>query len=264
MIGIGNFGYVLSGGGKPRVTLLDFPLAKGIIELTAQINTNSPPITIPKDTILKVRDSFGDIYTLINVFFGKYGTNANQISDTQIVLDAFNENFIIERVSHTGPDGIWNKRTILFKNIFPVNYNILQDIESPTIPIGYKNTLKSETNQVVTIVAGLNVNLITKTDSLLNGPGEEKIIQKIDANKWILTGGAPVPEGDIFYGVDGAINGVNKIFTVTKPFMTNKSKVYLNGVRQFLGLGADYTELGNATIEFTSAPVTNDRIIVEV
>lgn len=71
------------------------------------------------------------------------------------------------------------------------------------------------------------------------------------------------PQGEVSYAPSGAINGVNKFFSVTFTFSTGKSKVYLNGIRQRLGVGFDYTELDGSTIEFTTAPLAGDHIIIE-
>jgi len=63
------------------------------------------------------------------------------------------------------------------------------------------------------------------------------------------------------YGLSGSINGVNTIFTTSQDFIALSAHVYLNGVRQFRG--EDYTEQGNGTISFTTAPFTNDKIIAD-
>ena len=63
------------------------------------------------------------------------------------------------------------------------------------------------------------------------------------------------------YGLTGAVNGTNKLFLTSHEFIALTPHVYLNGVRQFRG--EDYTEQGDYQILFTTAPYTNDKIIVD-
>ena len=58
----------------------------------------------------------------------------------------------------------------------------------------------------------------------------------------------------------GDIDGINTIFTVSSDIEPPTSRVYLNGVRQFLS--TEYTVLGN-TITFVIAPEVDDIIIVD-
>lgn len=61
----------------------------------------------------------------------------------------------------------------------------------------------------------------------------------------------------------GAINGINKIFTLPKaPNPALSLKVILNGARQQAG-GGDFT-LDNRTITFVTAPPTNSTLICDL
>lgn len=63
------------------------------------------------------------------------------------------------------------------------------------------------------------------------------------------------------YGLTGAVDGTNQLFTTSHDYIALTPKVYLNGVRQFRG--EDYAEQGNNQILFTTAPYINDQIIVD-
>lgn len=59
----------------------------------------------------------------------------------------------------------------------------------------------------------------------------------------------------------GTIDGSNTVYTTSVAYEATKIKVYLNGVRQKVGV--DYTETNSTTITFTVAPLTNDVIIID-
>ena len=61
----------------------------------------------------------------------------------------------------------------------------------------------------------------------------------------------------------GLVNGTNKVFTTLTPFTTGKTMLYLNGMRQKLGAGKDYTETGASEITFISTPQTGDELIID-
>jgi hypothetical protein len=68
----------------------------------------------------------------------------------------------------------------------------------------------------------------------------------------------------IFNGtVTGAINGVNTVFTTASNFTAGKTRLYLNGLRQKLGVGDDYTETAPNQITFTNPPQVGDTIIID-
>lgn len=59
----------------------------------------------------------------------------------------------------------------------------------------------------------------------------------------------------------GAINGTNKNFATASNFLAGTLAVYLNGVRQKLGL--DFTAGINNTFQMTDAPITGDILTVD-
>lgn len=59
----------------------------------------------------------------------------------------------------------------------------------------------------------------------------------------------------------GTINGTNTTFTLANTPITGMEEVFLNGVLQDVGGTNDYT-ISAATITFTSAPITGDKIRV--
>ena len=61
------------------------------------------------------------------------------------------------------------------------------------------------------------------------------------------------------FGLTGVIDGANSGFTTSNSFITGTTKIYVNGLRQFLG--TDYTELSGNTITFTTPPEIGDLII---
>jgi hypothetical protein len=63
------------------------------------------------------------------------------------------------------------------------------------------------------------------------------------------------------YGLTGTIDEVNRFFSTSHEYLPGTLKLYLNGVRQFLG--QDYTEEGSGVICFLTAPFTGDKIIAD-
>jgi hypothetical protein len=59
----------------------------------------------------------------------------------------------------------------------------------------------------------------------------------------------------------GAINGSNKIFTLTNTYLAGLLGVYLNGLRQ--RPTGDYTETGSQSFQFVNAPLSGDSISVD-
>lgn len=59
----------------------------------------------------------------------------------------------------------------------------------------------------------------------------------------------------------GAKDEVNRVFRVAQKFKPGSTKVYRNGVRQYVG--DDYVEVGNQDIEFVEAPSAEERIIID-
>ena len=56
-------------------------------------------------------------------------------------------------------------------------------------------------------------------------------------------------------------NGANTTFTLSSTPITNSVQVFLNGLLQQEGSGKDYTLTGT-TVEFTTAPLTNDILLI--
>ena len=91
----------------------------------------------------------------------------------------------------------------------------------------------------------------------------------IEVNQWNDLSDVPEsfpPDASYFktdYGLIGAHDGINTVFQTTEPFVAGSTRVYLNGVRQFKGLTADYQELTDTTIGLSSAPEADDRLIID-
>ncbi len=60
----------------------------------------------------------------------------------------------------------------------------------------------------------------------------------------------------------GTLNGTNTNFTLASAPASGTEKVYLNGLRQNVGSGNDYT-ISTNTITFATAPVSTDVILVD-
>ena len=61
----------------------------------------------------------------------------------------------------------------------------------------------------------------------------------------------------------GSRNSVNKVFTLTTNFVSNTTRVYVNGIRYSPGASNDYVETGTNQITFTNAPDFGDLIVVD-
>ena len=60
----------------------------------------------------------------------------------------------------------------------------------------------------------------------------------------------------------GAINGANAAFALANTPQSGTVRVYLNGVRQQVGAGNDYT-ISGGTVTFNGAPTTGDIVLVD-
>ena len=60
----------------------------------------------------------------------------------------------------------------------------------------------------------------------------------------------------------GAINSINTVYTLANTPIAGTVRVYLNGLRQFEGVGNDYT-ISGTTITFNKAPRTNSVLLVD-
>ena len=60
----------------------------------------------------------------------------------------------------------------------------------------------------------------------------------------------------------GTINGSNVTFTLANTPISGSEHVYLNGARQLVGAGNDYT-ISSATITFATAPPTGSNLLVD-
>ena len=58
----------------------------------------------------------------------------------------------------------------------------------------------------------------------------------------------------------GLIDGNNVIFQTAGTYISGKISVYLNGLRQRMGVDMDYVELSDTQIEMNNAPLPGDTI----
>ena len=94
-------------------------------------------------------------------------------------------------------------------------------------------------------------------------PGTSGNVLTSNGTNW--TSAAPSGGAAITYNETpaGLVNGSNQIFTTASAFTTGKTMLYLNGMRQKLGAGNDYTETGASEITFISTPQTGDELIID-
>jgi hypothetical protein len=60
----------------------------------------------------------------------------------------------------------------------------------------------------------------------------------------------------------GVQDNTNTVFTLPDEFITNSTRVYVNGIRQKIGIGNDYIE-NNNTIVFAFPPDSTDNLIID-
>lgn len=61
----------------------------------------------------------------------------------------------------------------------------------------------------------------------------------------------------------GVQNGINVVFTTAFNFESGKTRLFLNGLRLFLGSGNDYTETAPDEITLNQAPESNDILLID-
>lgn len=79
-----------------------------------------------------------------------------------------------------------------------------------------------------------------------------------------LSGGGGLSSSNFVYSEapSGSINGSNTSFTLANTPTSGTERLYLNGVRQFVGGSNDYT-ISGATITMNTAPLTGERLIAD-
>ena len=78
-----------------------------------------------------------------------------------------------------------------------------------------------------------------------------------------VTGDVSINNDWIEETLTGTIYGVNKIFTTQNNYQSGKTRVFINGLKQKLGVG--YTESGPKEITLSEAPSNsgfNDELII--
>lgn len=68
---------------------------------------------------------------------------------------------------------------------------------------------------------------------------------------------------DLDSDISGIRDGSNKLFTISANFVSNSTRVFVNGVRMQRGSLNDYIEVGSNQIQFTVAPDSGDIILVD-
>ncbi len=61
----------------------------------------------------------------------------------------------------------------------------------------------------------------------------------------------------------GAINGTNDLFLTAESFRAGSTKVFLNGLRQKIGISHDYIEIAPNKIQFAAAPRTGNNLTID-
>ena len=113
-----------------------------------------------------------------------------------------------------------------------------------------------------------NASAITSSDNLLQA------VNKLQASfrTFELTGdvtGTGVYTSNKFVvqtnviAVSADITDSNKVFSLRYAFLSNSTKVFLNGIRLTPGVQYDYIEVQPDKIEFSTAPFNNDLITVD-
>jgi len=59
------------------------------------------------------------------------------------------------------------------------------------------------------------------------------------------------------------IGAGNKVFTLPSNYLTGHVKLYLNSLKQEVGVGKDFEETGPAEVTFTVAPEAGDSLIAD-
>lgn len=68
---------------------------------------------------------------------------------------------------------------------------------------------------------------------------------------------------DYDYDITGSRNGNNKVFVLSENYVTNSTRVYVNGLRQTRGEDYDYEETGQKTITFSYNIDQGDLLVVD-
>lgn len=101
---------------------------------------------------------------------------------------------------------------------------------------------------------------IIATSFITNGGSSSQFVKgdgTLDSNTYLTS----VPAHTYNEVPSGAIDSANTIYTTAYNFTSNSTQVYLNKLRQELGV--DYTETGANQITFTTAPDTGDSLIID-
>jgi len=94
------------------------------------------------------------------------------------------------------------------------------------------------------------------TDRVFNRENVEKELDHIR--------GRITDDFDVRNEVPGGVkNGTNKLFRTNKKYRARTTRLFLNGLRQVLGGGNDYSETTDNTFTFSVAPTSGDKLTID-
>jgi hypothetical protein len=137
-------------------------------------------------------------------------------------------------------------------------------------------------NQFLTYLAPdgvANASVITSSDNLLQAvnklqasfrtfelTGDVTGTGVYTSNKFVVQTNVVAVSADVTdydYDILGNRDSSNKVFSLRYAFLSNSTKVFLNGIRLTPGVEYDYIEVQPNKIEFSTAPFDKDFITVD-
>lgn len=101
-------------------------------------------------------------------------------------------------------------------------------------------------------------NVVAQTPS-----NNDSIFWNSSTSLWESKSSAQIHVTDYDNNIIGLRDSSNKLFTLSSNFVTNSTRVYVNGLRYTKGASYDYVENGNNQITFSLAPDNGDLIVVD-
>lgn len=142
---------------------------------------------------------------------------------------------------------------------FRTAIQMLSDLGAASSSIGIDQVLANDNITTLSLtLGGLAVNGSVAFTSLNAG------VLKVDINGNVYSDASSIVDiTDYDYDIVGTRNGINSAFQLRSIYVPDSTRVYINGIRQTLGAGYDYDEVGPTMIQFFTPPAVDDLLTVD-
>jgi hypothetical protein len=135
---------------------------------------------------------------------------------------------------------------------------LVEDIERGRVNSSGRLLWGTNTDDTINLVQ-INGSLIASSIKKSGGTSSQYLM----ADGSVSAGGLSNIVTDLDANITGSRNSINTLFTISSNFVSNSTRVFVNGIRMQRGASNDYIEVGSNQIQFTVALDSGDIIVVD-